>query len=335
MYNQSIVKEAQGHWVEILSSNGIDQKFLQNTHGPCPICGGKNRFRFDDKEGRGTFICNRCGAGDGIQLLMLHHNCDFNAVSAMIRRTLGSNINLRYSGPRLISHILPNVVQSYSGCTTSVSANDSEKRRLQLYKTWDMANPITPSDPVQCYLLARGIDLNSFPTTLKYHSALPYYEEGKLIGTFTAMLGLVTDENNQPVTLHRTFLENCKKADVSSPKKLMPPIYPKATTGASIKLCEPHSGQLAVSEGIETGLSFFLATKIPVWAAISAYGMQNIIIPREISDIVIIVDNDESGTGQKAAGVLADRLLKEGRNVRRVIPSKPGQDFNDVILEDN
>ncbi len=31
---------------------------------------GKTRFRFDDKEGRGTWICNHCGAGDGADLAM-------------------------------------------------------------------------------------------------------------------------------------------------------------------------------------------------------------------------------------------------------------------------
>lgn len=40
-------------------------------HGPCPICGGKDRFRFDDKAGRGTWFCSHCDphAGDGLSLL--------------------------------------------------------------------------------------------------------------------------------------------------------------------------------------------------------------------------------------------------------------------------
>ena len=35
-------------------SLGVPAKALTNRHGPCPICGGKDRFRFDDKGGRGT-----------------------------------------------------------------------------------------------------------------------------------------------------------------------------------------------------------------------------------------------------------------------------------------
>jgi hypothetical protein len=38
----------------------------KNRHQACPVCGGSDRFRFDDKEGRGTWFCNQCGAGDGL-----------------------------------------------------------------------------------------------------------------------------------------------------------------------------------------------------------------------------------------------------------------------------
>ncbi|HGN2971857.1 TPA: DUF927 domain-containing protein [Proteus mirabilis] len=40
-----------------------------NTHTACPHCGGKDRFRFDNKDGNGTFICNQCGSGDGLDLV--------------------------------------------------------------------------------------------------------------------------------------------------------------------------------------------------------------------------------------------------------------------------
>jgi putative DNA primase/helicase len=41
------------------------------------MCGGKDRFRFDDKEGHGTWICTHCGAGDGFSLLMKVMGIDF------------------------------------------------------------------------------------------------------------------------------------------------------------------------------------------------------------------------------------------------------------------
>lgn len=36
---------------------------------PCPVCGGKDRFRFDNLQGRGTWFCNQCGSGDGLNLV--------------------------------------------------------------------------------------------------------------------------------------------------------------------------------------------------------------------------------------------------------------------------
>ncbi|HBT5590305.1 TPA: DNA primase [Klebsiella pneumoniae] len=64
------VKQACGHWPRILPALGM--KVIKNRPQACPICGGdarSDRFRFDDQEGRGTWYCNRCGAGDGLKLV--------------------------------------------------------------------------------------------------------------------------------------------------------------------------------------------------------------------------------------------------------------------------
>lgn len=72
--NAAAVKAAaQGQWREILTANGIKLPDPKRRSG-CPVCGGKDRFRFDDQEGRGTWLCNqcgkdgKCGAGDGLSL---------------------------------------------------------------------------------------------------------------------------------------------------------------------------------------------------------------------------------------------------------------------------
>lgn len=63
-----VTNAAAGHWPELLAGIGIDVP-RRGKHGPCPACGGKDRFRLDDKGGRGTWICNQCGAGDGLDLV--------------------------------------------------------------------------------------------------------------------------------------------------------------------------------------------------------------------------------------------------------------------------
>lgn len=62
---------ALGRWKDLIfPAFAITVPAQKNKHGPCPICGGTDRFRCDDKQGKGTFICNKCGAGDGFELIV-------------------------------------------------------------------------------------------------------------------------------------------------------------------------------------------------------------------------------------------------------------------------
>ena len=77
----------------------------------------------------------------------------------------------------------------------------------------------------------------------------------------------------------------------------------------------------------ETGLSFMQATDIPTWAALSTSGLQALILPRGVREIVIAADPDEQGL--KAAREAAMRWWEEGRKVRIAKPPT-GLDFNDL-----
>ncbi len=210
----------------------------------------------------------------------------------------------------------------------------NQQRKRHAY-VWNSALPIIARDPVDIYLKSRGIILTAFPSDLRYHPQLPYYnEENFFIGKFPAMLALVKNENDQCVTIHRTYLGDRCKANLPQPKKLMSPIFPGATKGGAIKLFEPIDGKLAIAEGIETSFAFTVATGIPTWACISAIGMKQIIIPKSVIEVIILVDNDLSGTGQEAASVLSKRLLIQGFKVKRVIPPMIGTDFADMLMED-
>ena len=71
-----LVRAAQNCWTTMLPSMGVSAEFLIDRHGPCPGCGGRDRFRFDDREGRGTFVCGQGGetlTGDGFDLLRHVH----------------------------------------------------------------------------------------------------------------------------------------------------------------------------------------------------------------------------------------------------------------------
>jgi phage/plasmid primase-like uncharacterized protein len=84
------VERARNRWREILPQLGIDTRFLTNKHGPCPLCGGRDRFRFDDRDGSGSYYCGQCGAGVGIIMLRKKHGWDFKTACDEIDKIIGT-----------------------------------------------------------------------------------------------------------------------------------------------------------------------------------------------------------------------------------------------------
>jgi len=69
-------------------------------HMPCPFCGGKDRFRCDNREGSGSYFCNQCGAGDGFSLVMKVFRCDFAESLRLVANTLGVTPSSPHPYPR-------------------------------------------------------------------------------------------------------------------------------------------------------------------------------------------------------------------------------------------
>jgi putative DNA primase/helicase len=94
---QDINETAKGHWPSILGAlAGLSQQQLTDKHQPCPLCGGTDRYRFDDQDGNGSWFCNKCGgktqsggAGSGMDLLMRKNNWDFKRAASEVERHLG------------------------------------------------------------------------------------------------------------------------------------------------------------------------------------------------------------------------------------------------------
>ena len=87
-----ITAQAVGKWDYIFQSLGIEVG--NGKHCPCPVCGGKDRFRFDNQNGRGTYICNQCGSGDGLELIKNYYQCDAKEASSKVAECLNlSNPN--------------------------------------------------------------------------------------------------------------------------------------------------------------------------------------------------------------------------------------------------
>ena len=86
-----------GRWPDLLAHFcGLTPDQLTDKHQPCPLCGGEDRYRFDDKDGTGSWYCNQCGGknhtgggGSGMDLLMRRTSLTFKDAAKRIEQHLG------------------------------------------------------------------------------------------------------------------------------------------------------------------------------------------------------------------------------------------------------
>ena len=89
MRSDELRHAARYQWRVILPALGIPPEKLTNRHQPCPVCGGRDRYRFDDRDGSGSYICTHCGNGDGFTLVMHWLDCDYRTAAAAVSDALG------------------------------------------------------------------------------------------------------------------------------------------------------------------------------------------------------------------------------------------------------
>lgn len=295
------VDAARGKWFGVLTALGIAETFLRNKQGPCPICGGETRFRFDDKEGNGTWICNKCGSGRGIELVMQVMGLSYKDACARIDSVVG-NAKMQTTTARKKDH----------AATIEKIVRDSRRSEI--------------GDPVDEYLRGRGLEL---PRGIKTHSGLDYWDEGRSIGKFPAMVARIWSPKNELVGLHITYLSGGKKADVLSPRKL----YGKtdgAIIGGAVRLFD-RAEKIAVAEGIESALAYQAITGVPCWATTSASQLSRFEPPEGIKHVVIAGDNDKNYVGQHHSYALADLLYRKGYDVSVDLPQVVGADWCDIL----
>lgn len=85
---EDIKRAAEGKWMDLIFPRfGIDVQWKKKT--PCPACGGRDRFRFDDKNGNGDYFCQHCQGGDGLDLIGKCTHLSFPEVVKEVGSILG------------------------------------------------------------------------------------------------------------------------------------------------------------------------------------------------------------------------------------------------------
>lgn len=356
-------RAAVDHWHEILRDlapkldaalGKAGGNFRNPRHVPCPEHGGKDGFRlFRDYRETGGGVCNTCGSfPDGLSLLMWVNGWRFTEALAAVADWLGIRPpTTRYSGRstsmRLASSLPPPVVPQPASALVYRDGDADTRLRALIERIWSESIPILDAKAAaaQRYLKNRNIFLRmvaDLEHALRFHPELEYRcdETGKPLGVHPAILGAITDNASGLVTLQRIYLtHDGRKAEVPSPKKMMPIPNGKTVRGACIKLGSFAGNAIDFSEGIETALAVRCATGRTVWSAVNATLLEVVDPPQRANSVCVWADADAEKKGirrgEQAAGKLAERLARSGLRVQVFLPPIPlaaaeKVDWNDV-----
>lgn len=325
MFLDDVFNRTKDRWPSILMALGVPPNFLKNKHGPCPMCGGNDRWRFDDANGSGRWWCNSCGHGNGLDFVMTYKNITRVDAIKLIEGVIGgSRISVRRTLP---------------------DATTSEKKAAML-KLWNHSEALDGKDIASRYLIGRGIAFPFQlyqPTALRWAQGVPFWSDGQNMGYFPCLLARWIGPDNKSANIQRTYLrEPGLKADLpDGSRKMMAGPIP---AGGAVRLA-PVAEEMGVAEGVETALAAMQIFGMPVWSVLGTTGMLRFTPPAECKKLVIFGDRDSKFGGQTAAYSLAHRLelasLKRpiecevrvpGSGDRTAVFAANKRDWNDVLM---
>jgi len=256
------IKNAKGKWPHILSALRIDVPDTPNKHAPCPVCEGVNRFRFDDKEGKGTWFCNQCTpqSGDGLNLV-----CN---VLALTPTQAAKRVN------ELLS-LNPEAIKSDSVKLSKTSEEieretrqDAEKilKETKLGKSFYLVSK--KLEGIESLILYR-----SFPT----------------LGLFSSPLLVIPFEKNDQLTTLQFIDKKGQKRFLKG----------TGTQARSYHQIPGKTDNIYIGEGYATTLTSTRLTGCMGYVAGSANNIPSVALiasrNHPMSKIIILVDNNEAG----------------------------------------
>jgi phage/plasmid primase-like uncharacterized protein len=294
--------------------------------GPCPVCGGTDRFAVNIQ--KQVWNCRGCDkGGDVIALVQRLDGSDF----------LRAVETLTGQRPRRDATAAREQTRERDRINREEKAREDARNTSDALRWWNEGSSIW-NTPAQAYLASRECAA-MFPldreAVFRWHPACPF--GGAQLPCLLAIYRNVhTDE---PQGIHRTPLTLDGRRVVGPAGEKIDRRACGPIKNAAIKLwpASTVTNRLVIGEGIETTLSAALhiphrgRALTPAWACISAGNIGSLPVLDGVETLVILVDNDPSGTGQREAAKCAERWQLAGRQVFRLIPKKSGFDFNDII----
>lgn len=337
--------------------------------GPCPECGGRDRFGVNLQKGR--FLCRRCEAkGDGIALVMWLRRCTFpEALTWLCGPAEGISDAEREERRRK--------AEASRRRQEEVAAKERERSIRAARALYFAARP-AEGTLVRDYLQRRGIPADLLPVLppvlrfepeARYTAALPGERSRyETIHVGPAMIAPIVDAQNRVTAVHRTWL------DLDQPKgKLVLPdphnegaLLPAkkvlgSKKGGAIRLHSPRDATtMIMAEGLENTLSALIAEPQPraaaYWCGVDLGNMSGrrelgkgkkfagipdmtdaeaFVPPPWVTRLVFVQDGDSDPRLTRAklvAGLRRAMLLRPGLRGRIVHPGA-GRDINDILMQ--
>jgi hypothetical protein len=199
----------------------------------------------------------------------------------------------------------------------------AERLRIALW-LWDNAIPADRTI-VPKYLQSRKIEIDAFPTTIRFSPARPpKHPHPAMIAAFglpdEPEPGLLRIPRDRIQGIHLTLLkpDGGNKAE-TEPNKIMI----GRSAGWPIVIAPPNDGlALAIGEGIETTASYCQENGMGGWAAGSAGRLPGLAdkVPDYIEVVTILTEPELAA--RRGADELAERLIPRGIEVREAVDAR-------------
>ncbi|PKH20214.1 DNA primase [Enterobacterales bacterium CwR94] len=304
------IEAAKGNWAVIFNHfklPGITGK--RHYKDECPACKRKGKFRCDDKYGNGDWICS-CGKGTGFDLLRLVTKKDFKTLAAEVDQIIGRTF-VKGEAPKKVE-------------------TDTAELRKKVTERFQKLKYLRGTDG-ESYLKGRGI--NVLPAEAIRFEPSQKTHGGKVM---QALWSMATDAKGQLCYLHRTLLDDGKKAlreDAKKMTRMQEQNYCDHAESVAVRMF-PVDTTLGIAEGIETALSCRELYKFNVWSVLNTSLMKRFKVPMGVKKLIIFADSDWHGAGHAAAFHCANINILDRSNdlteVKVVFPDSG--DFNDVLL---
>jgi Toprim domain/CHC2 zinc finger len=298
------LKKASGEWV-----------------GPCPCCGGIDRFAINAR--KQTFNCRRCGIG-GDTIGMVEHITGSSFVEAVkfITGETAANTGEDFDYHR----------DDWKG-EAAVAPHDFVTGRIEA-----IVRELVPvhSSPGGLWLReVRAIDTESIADILErtdaigWHPSVLFREQGHPLDR--KLLGCIVSLMTDPVTakptgaISRTYIHEGRK--IGKAKTLGRPVGIVRLSADEDVLVGLH-----LAEGLETALAAMAKGFRPVWSTGSAGLMAALPVLVGVEALTLFADNDLSGVGLWAANEVAARWRSAGRRAHVYLGEAIG-DLNDAFRE--